>query len=50
MRYKVTGETNRIITTSLLDMVQNSIYNDDSDELADILAQLKEEIVVLEVF
>lgn len=50
MRYKVTGEPNRIIIESLLDMAQNSIYNGDSVELADILAQLKEENVVLEVF
>lgn len=50
MRYKVTGKPNRIIVESLLDMAQNSIYNDDSVELADILAQLREENVVLEVF
>lgn len=50
MRYEVSGEPNRIIIESLLDMAQNSIYNGDSGELANILAQLKEENVVLEVF
>ena len=50
MRYKVTGEPNRIITTSLLDMVQDCMYNGDNDKLTELLSQLKEGNVVLEVF
>lgn len=50
MRYEVTGEYNPIIVYSLLDMAQKSLYNNNMKEFSDILAQLKGENVILEVF
>ena len=50
MRYSVTGEYNPIIVNSLLDSVQESLYNNDTTKLEKSLKQLRDENVILEVF
>ena len=50
MRYLVTGGYSPVIVNSLLDNIQECIYNNDTTKLAEKLKQLRDENVILEVF
>ena len=50
MRYCVTGESNYVVVPPLLDKAQKYLYNNNEKALQRVLAELKEENIILEVF
>ncbi len=50
MRYRVTDECNYIVVKALLDKAQKYLYNNNEQAFQRVLAELKDECVILEVF